>query len=79
MCLGLPGRIVSIDEGSSVGLVEVAGVLREIDLSLLSGPLLPGDHVLVHSGMALERMSAEVAREAEGLFAPPGMIGKTLP
>jgi hydrogenase expression/formation protein HypC len=82
MCLGLPGRIVTVGEtsadGGRVGQVEVAGVLRRIDLSLLSGPLLPGDHVLIHSGIALERMSADQAREAMGLFAPPGLLREEL-
>ncbi|MDQ1739852.1 MAG: hydrogenase expression/formation protein HypC [Pseudonocardiales bacterium] len=84
MCLGLPGRIVSVDEGSSsdgasrMGDVEVAGVVRRIDLSLLRGPLLPGEHVLIHSGTALERMSADRAWEAEALFAPPGMLREEL-
>jgi hydrogenase expression/formation protein HypC len=83
MCLGLPGRIVSVDEGSvdgasRMGQVEVAGVVRRIDLSLLRGPLLPGEYVLIHSGIALERMSADRARELEGLFAPPGVLREEL-
>ncbi|HEV2886519.1 MAG TPA: HypC/HybG/HupF family hydrogenase formation chaperone [Jatrophihabitans sp.] len=63
-----------VDEGSRAGQVEVAGVLRRIDFSLLRGTLQPGEHVLIHSGIALERMSAEQARELETLFAPPRML-----
>jgi hydrogenase expression/formation protein HypC len=77
MCLGLPGRIVSVEEGSSggrTGQVEVAGIVRRIDLTLLRGPVLPGEHVLIHSGIALERMSADQAREAMSLFAPSGAL-----
>ncbi len=78
MCLGLPGRVVSVEEGGidghRTGQVEVAGVLRRIDLGLLRGPVLPDEHVLIHSGIALERMSAERAREMESLFAPPGAL-----
>jgi hydrogenase expression/formation protein HypC len=73
MCLGLPGLIVSVEVGSGdgnrVGQVEVAGVVRQIDLSLLRGPVLPGEHVLIHSGIALERMPADRAREAMWLEA----------
>ncbi len=68
MCLGLPGRIVSVSEDGRVGRVDVAGVVREIDLSLLSGPLAPGDYLLIHSGIALERMSLDQARAAGSLF-----------
>ena len=68
MCLGLPGRIVALDEGGDLGQVEVAGVIRQIDLSLLPATPLPGQYVLVHSGIALELMSADQALEAEAWF-----------
>lgn len=71
MCLGLPGRVVSVADGASTGLVNIAGVVRKIDLSLLSDPSVPGDYVLVHSGIAVERMSADQARQAGSLFEVP--------
>jgi hydrogenase expression/formation protein HypC len=76
MCLGLPGRIVSVADGGATGQVDIAGVLREIDLALLSGTPAPGDYVLVHSGVALERMSAEDGEAEASLFALPGALGK---
>lgn len=79
MCLGLPGRVVSVEAGSSVCQVEIAGAVRGIDVSLLPGPVLPGDLVLVHSGIALERLSADQAAEAETLFAPPRPLREELP
>ncbi|HST48478.1 HypC/HybG/HupF family hydrogenase formation chaperone [Jatrophihabitans sp.] len=66
---------MSVAEDGRTGQVEVAGVVRLIDLSLLHGPLQSGEHVLVHSGIALERMSAEQAQEVMSLFAPPA-VGK---
>jgi hydrogenase expression/formation protein HypC len=69
MCLGLPGRVVEILPGSDIARVEVAGVLREIDVSLLDGPFVPGDYILIHSGFALERMSPDEARDALDVFA----------
>lgn len=77
MCLGIPGRLVAIEPGSELARVDVAGVVREINLVLLDGPWAPGDYVLIHSGFALERMSAEEARDALAVFddgdvtAPP--------
>jgi hydrogenase expression/formation protein HypC len=59
MCLGLPGRIVEIQPGGDVARVDVAGVLREINIALLDGPFVPGDYLLIHSGFALERMSPD--------------------
>jgi hydrogenase expression/formation protein HypC len=69
MCLGLPGRVVEIRPGSDVAQVEVAGVLRDINIGLLDGPFVAGDYILIHSGFALERMSPDDAREALQMFA----------
>ncbi|MEP6599920.1 MAG: HypC/HybG/HupF family hydrogenase formation chaperone [Actinomycetota bacterium] len=69
MCLGLPGRVVEVTPGSDVARVDVAGVVRDIDLGLLDGPFVPGDYILIHSGFALERMDADRARDALGVFA----------
>jgi hydrogenase expression/formation protein HypC len=69
MCLGIPGRIVEITPGSDLARVDVAGVVREIDLGLLDGPFEPGDYILIHSGFALERMAADEARDALDVFA----------
>jgi hydrogenase expression/formation protein HypC len=68
MCLGIPGRIVAVEAGSELASVDVAGVLREINLALLDGPFLPGEYILIHSGFALERMSEQQARDALAVF-----------
>jgi hydrogenase expression/formation protein HypC len=68
MCLGLPGRVVELAPGSVLARVDVAGVVRDINLELIDGPFQPGDYVLVHSGFALERMTADEARDALGVF-----------
>jgi hydrogenase expression/formation protein HypC len=68
MCLGLPGRVVALAENGRLGQVEVAGVIRLIDLSLLPRPPAPGDYLLVHSGIALELLPPEQASEAAAWF-----------
>lgn len=70
MCLGLPGRFVELRPGTDLARVDVAGVVREINLELLDGPFEPGDYLLVHSGFALERMTADEAHDALGVFMP---------
>ena len=72
MCLGIPGRIVGTTAGLDLGQVEVAGVVREINLGLLDGPFVPGEYVLIHSGFALERMTPQEAADALGFFGPQG-------
>jgi hydrogenase expression/formation protein HypC len=69
VCLGLPGRLVEIAPGTDLARVDVAGVVREINLGLLDGPWSPGDYVLIHSGFALQRMTAEDAELALQVFA----------
>lgn len=75
MCLGIPGRIVVIEPGNDLAQVDVAGVVREINVCLLDGALSPGDHILIHSGFALERMTAEQAADALTVFADGSMTG----
>ncbi|WP_327640306.1 HypC/HybG/HupF family hydrogenase formation chaperone [Kribbella sp. NBC_00482] len=68
MCLGIPGRVVGSPDDADVGPVEVAGVVRDINLSLLDGPFAPGEYVLIHSGFAIERMSAQRAADSLAFF-----------
>jgi hydrogenase expression/formation protein HypC len=73
MCLGIPGRIVEVIGAGELALVDVAGVIREINLGILDGPFEPGEHILIHSGFALERMSAEQAVDALNVFRDGSM------
>jgi Hydrogenase maturation factor len=54
-------RVVHVDETTQLAQVAVQGKIEEIDISLVDG-LAPGAYVLVHGGVALER----VAQEEEG-------------
>lgn len=68
MCLGIPGQIVEVGaDRPDLATVDIAGVRREIDVSLLlDEPVAAGDWVLVHVGFALSRIDAEEAvRERE--------------
>ncbi|PZS17779.1 MAG: hypothetical protein DLM57_07580 [Pseudonocardiales bacterium] len=76
MCLGLPGRVVDVTPGTDLARVDVAGIVRDIDLGLLDGPFVPGDYVLIHSGFALERMTTEEARDALDVFAGGSVVGR---
>ena len=73
MCLGIPGRIVEVLDDGDVALVDVAGVVREINLGILDGPFEPGQHILIHSGFALERMTEEEAQNALNVFRDGSM------
>lgn len=67
MCLGIPGRVVEIDDAENLlGVVDVSGVRRRVNLACVVGPDGPegcvGEWVLVHVGFAMSRIDeAEAA------------------
>jgi hydrogenase expression/formation protein HypC len=69
MCLGIPGRIVRIDDaGRKLATVEVSGVRRQINIACIVDDAHPvescvGDWVLVHVGFAMSRIDEEQAAE----------------
>lgn len=69
MCLGIPGRIVKIDDAAKkLATVDVSGVKRQINIACIVNEDHPvascvGDWVLVHVGFAMSRIDeAEVAQ-----------------
>jgi len=65
----MPGRVLSVEPGGDVARVDVGGVVREINVGfLLDEPPVAGEYLLIHSGFALERMSAEQAHEVLDVF-----------
>jgi hydrogenase expression/formation protein HypC len=66
MCLAIPARLVEyVDADRMYGKVELGGVQRRINTSLLVGDdaTEPGEYVLVHVGFALSRVSETEAAE----------------
>ncbi len=67
MCLAVPMRIKSVDGHAAV--CEAKGIEREVSLFMLQGEEIgPGDHVLVHVGYAIQKVSEEEARSTWELF-----------
>ena len=68
MCLGIPGRIVSITHAANkLALVDVLGVQREINIACIVDDEHPvqacvGDWVLVHVGFAMSRIDDDEAQ-----------------
>jgi len=66
MCLAIPGQIVElVGEDGQVATVEIAGVRRNVNVSLLAdaagGGAKAGDWVLIHVGFALSKVDEEEA------------------
>jgi hydrogenase expression/formation protein HypC len=74
MCLAIPGKIVSlVADEPHLGVVEVTGVRRRVDLGLLlEDPPKVGDWVLIHVGFAMSRISEQDAVEQMELLTMLG-------
>jgi hydrogenase expression/formation protein HypC len=59
MCLAIPGKIIEIaPDNENSALIDVVGVRRRVDLSLLEDDrAVPGDWVLIHVGFAMSKIS----------------------
>ncbi len=65
MCLGIPGKVLSIleeDALSRPAKVNFGGVTKEISLAFVPEAQC-GDYVIVHAGFALSVLNEEEARE----------------
>lgn len=70
MCLGIPGRILSIqdDRGLVMGTVDFGGVKRDVCLAYVATDVGIGDYVVVHVGFAISKVDeAEARRTFEAL------------
>ncbi len=66
MCLGIPARVVEVDE-SNQGKVDYLGIKVRTNFSLLEG-IKAGDWVIVHAGFAISRLDEEEASETLALL-----------
>jgi len=62
MCLAIPSKIVTIQNG--VATVDVYGARREVSLLLLPEEVMVDDYVLVHAGFAIQKVDSDAAAEA---------------
>ena len=70
MCLAIPAQVIELRDGDNA-VVDLAGVKKEISLSLVDGVAV-GDYVIVHVGYALNKLDPEEAEKTLALFAEMG-------
>ena len=71
MCLGIPGRVVEIDEldGVLMGVVDFGGVRKQACLEYVP-EVKTGEYVIIHVGFAISRVDeAEAQRTLDVLRA----------
>ena len=75
MCLGIPGRIVRIEDAAKkLAVADVAGVQRQVNLACTPDAGV-GDWVLIHVGFAMARLDERQAAETLQILAE---LGETL-
>lgn len=74
MCLGIPGRIIEVEENPlmRMGKVDFGGVVRDVCLAYVPEAEV-GDYVIVHVGFAISRLDEQEAQETLRLLAEMGL------
>ena len=62
MCLGFPGKIISIDE-DNFAVIDISGTRREVCLDIVDEDVSVGDYVIAHSGYAIHKIDGVLALE----------------
>lgn len=75
MCLGIPAKVIQIDE-SKQGKVDYLGTKVKTNFALLEN-IKVGDWVIVHAGFAISMLDEEEAKETFSLLRE--MVGKEMP
>jgi hydrogenase expression/formation protein HypC len=78
MCLGIPGRIVKIDDAlKMLATVDIGGVRRQVNIACIIDGEHPvsscvGEWVLVHVGFAMSRLDEAEAAETLKILSELG-------
>jgi hydrogenase expression/formation protein HypC len=66
MCLGMPGRVLRVDDGTAV--IDCWGVQRTVTLGKGVEPIAAGDHVIEHAGEVVRRIPDDEVLDVLGLY-----------
>ncbi len=78
MCVGVPGKVLSIDEDSGMmrlSKVSFGGIVKDISLAYEPEAQV-GDYVLVHAGFAISRIDEQEAQEVFELLKEMGELAE---
>lgn len=79
MCLAVPGKIVSIDDGNPelrMAKVNFGGIMKDICIQWLDDIKI-GDYVLAHVGFALNKINEKDAEETIEILKQMGDLPGT--
>lgn len=73
MCLAIPGRVLSVEEGAlRMGRVSFGGIVKKVCLEYVPDAAVD-DYVIVHVGFAISRLDEA---EAHSVFAYLEQLGE---
>lgn len=79
MCLGVPGKVIEIDEGTigtmTMGKVSFSGIVKEVCLAY-TPEVKVGDYVVVHVGFAISIIDEEEALKVFEYLAEMDDLGE---
>jgi hydrogenase assembly chaperone HypC/HupF len=75
MCLAIPGRVLSIQTGTTplMGRVSFSGIEKDICLEWMPD-VKPGEYVIVHVGFAISKLDEEEALETLRVIREAGEL-----
>jgi hydrogenase expression/formation protein HypC len=62
MCLGIPSKVIEVDEAFKTGRIDYLGTKVKTNFALLEDVKI-GDWVIVHAGFAISRLDEDDALE----------------
>jgi len=65
MCLAIPAKV--IEKKGTLGIAEIGGLRREVDLRLLEDVKV-GDYVIIHAGFGIQKLDIKEAEETLSLL-----------
>jgi hydrogenase expression/formation protein HypC len=66
MCLGVPGKVLAVDD--MLAVVDFFGVHRQVRLDIVDEPVKVGDYIMNHVGFAIRRIPAQEVGETLALY-----------
>jgi hydrogenase expression/formation protein HypC len=78
MCLGIPGKIIALREGTALptGVVDFGGAQRDVCLAYVDGQVSVGDYVVVHVGFAISRIDEDEAHKTYAVLQAMSELGE---
>lgn len=80
MCLAIPGRVISVEQGNGLrtARIQFGGIVRQASLDFVPEAQV-GDYVMVHVGYAISRVDAAEAERTYQLLEEMGALEEELP